>query len=469
MAEPTPNRPLADLARFALVPLLLLGGILAGLIASGVIPLVSSPARDGVIDALILGSVGVVITGIDDVELVSENGRVTVAIAAGSVSSPVLLRYQELDPSGNIILARGYPSTGRFFELSAQPEVAADGPVTFLPMLAIIVAIGSVDLVLAGNDYSRFALQHYLEQQGTWDVLETIANPSNSTVTAHVSSLSRFALTIGPAAIGDVVLTPARLEAAPPEAKTPPPSPNLLPVLSPASPPATASLPVLPPATALPTPTPVPSPTPAATVAGGPAAVPGSALTPIPTPTPISTRTPTRTPTLTPISTPTLRPTAAPTLTPTLTPKPTVVPTPTPTPTPIPTAVPTPTPTPTPTLRRPQHQRRYTNGGTYADAYTNADPNAYTNGGTYADADIHADIHADSDGCAYSRSYANAHTRSWRPHSFPVRPNREFRDHDHGSGWAQSGESHKWSSLRLGSLVVRERCSGLCLWPGWQS
>ena len=111
----------------------------------------------------------------------------------------------------------------------------------------------------------------------------------------------------------------------------------------------------------------------------------------------------------------------------------------------------------------------YTNGGTYADAYTNADPNAYTNGGTYADADIHADIHADSDGCAYSRSYANAHTRSWRPHSFPVRPNREFRDHDHGSGWAQSGESHKWSSLRLGSLVVRERCSGLCLWPGWQS
>ncbi|MDA1127646.1 MAG: hypothetical protein O2913_02970 [Chloroflexi bacterium] len=129
MAEPTPRYPLADLAIYALLPLLVLGGILAGLIASGVIPLISSSDRGGVVGALFLGPVGVLITGSDDVELVSGEGRVRVAISSGSVTSPVLLSYQELDTTENIILGKGYPSTGRFFELSAQPQIANDGPV----------------------------------------------------------------------------------------------------------------------------------------------------------------------------------------------------------------------------------------------------------------------------------------------------------------------------------------------------
>ena len=141
MAEPTPRQPLADLAKYALLPLLVLGGIFAGLIGSGVIPLVSSPDRSGVVDALFLGSVGVLITGNDDVELVSEDGRVTVAIAAGSVTSPVLLRYQALNQTGNAVLGKGYPAIGRYFELSVRPEKATDGPVRFQPMLSTTIRV----------------------------------------------------------------------------------------------------------------------------------------------------------------------------------------------------------------------------------------------------------------------------------------------------------------------------------------
>ncbi len=195
---PTPTRwgMKSDLAIYALLPLL--GGLLAGLIASGVLPLVSSPDRGGVVDALFLGPVGVVITGKDTVELRSEDGRVTVAIAAGSVPSPFVLSYQESGPSGTPRLPQGYLSTGRFFELSAQPENAADGPVRFQRMLSITIGIGPHDLTMAGNDYSRFALQHFLEEERSWDILETIPIPFNSTVVAHVNSLSRFALTVAP-------------------------------------------------------------------------------------------------------------------------------------------------------------------------------------------------------------------------------------------------------------------------------
>ena len=364
MAEPAPRQPLADLAIYALLPLLLLGGLLAGLIASGVIPLVSSPDRGGVVDALFLGSVGVVITGIDDVVLISADGRVTVAIAAGSVSSPVLLRYQELALSENTILAQGYPSTGRLFELSAQPEIASDGAVTFQPMLSITVAIGPGDLVLAGNDYSRFALQHYLEQERSWDVLDTTADPSNSTVVAHVDRLSRFALTIGPAADGGAALTPARPEAAPAEADTPTPSPIPVPEPRATIPLAAPPIPV-PTATALPTPTPVSSPTPAAT--------------PAPSPTPPPRSTPTTIPTSTPIPTPT----PAPTPIPTPTPAPTPIPTPTPAPTPIPTPTPTPTPIPTPTPT-PAHSHADTDADAHSHADTDADAHPFPEAGLHS-------------------------------------------------------------------------------------
>ena len=46
MAEPTSRNPLAELAVYALLPLLVLGGILAGLIASGVIGSAGSGGAD---------------------------------------------------------------------------------------------------------------------------------------------------------------------------------------------------------------------------------------------------------------------------------------------------------------------------------------------------------------------------------------------------------------------------------------
>ena len=301
--RPTPTRRgmKSDLVKLALLPLLMLGGLFAGLVVSGVLPLTLSPDKNGVLEALFLGPVGVVITGKDPVKLRSENGQVTIAIAAGSVSFPVLLSYQESDSSGTPSLPHGYLSTGRFFELSAQPERAADGPVKFQQMLSITVGIGPDDLALAGNDYSRFALQHFLEQEQSWDVLKTTADPANSTIVAWVDNLSRFALTVGPGADVDplagpqVAESPAPAVTAAPEqsaaissAATPIPVPTATALSAPITvPPVTAApeqsvvisptaspIPVAT-ATALPTPVsvPAPSPTPGLTATPGPAAI----------------------------------------------------------------------------------------------------------------------------------------------------------------------------------------------------
>ena len=106
MAELRSRRPLSEMVIYALLPLLVLGGVFAGLIAFGVVPLISSPDRDGVLDALFLGPVGVLITGNDSVELSSEDGRVAVTIPAGTISTPALLSYQEADLSGTGSLLR---------------------------------------------------------------------------------------------------------------------------------------------------------------------------------------------------------------------------------------------------------------------------------------------------------------------------------------------------------------------------
>jgi uncharacterized membrane protein YeaQ/YmgE (transglycosylase-associated protein family) len=79
------------LAIFAILPMALLGGLLAGLVASRVLSLKQSTNGKGAVEALILGLAGLLITGNDDVKLRSSNGLVTVAVPAGSVSSPVTL------------------------------------------------------------------------------------------------------------------------------------------------------------------------------------------------------------------------------------------------------------------------------------------------------------------------------------------------------------------------------------------
>ncbi|NQW23116.1 MAG: hypothetical protein HQ475_06700, partial [SAR202 cluster bacterium] len=268
MAEPSSRWPfrneqsgtVVDLAVYALLPLVLLGILLAGLIASGVLPL--TPSRDGgaVLEAFFLGPVGVVITGKDATELRSQDGRVTVAIPAGFVTTPVLLRYRETGVSGTRPLPQNYLSAGWFFNLSAQPVKAGNGPVKFQQKLSIAIDIGPEDLAMAENDYSRFAIQHLHDGEPAWVVLETIADPFAATVTAKVDSLSRFALTIGPAA--NEPPTPSQLaQVLPVATKTPPPAPTLIPTPAPTpAPPAAphpqAPLTPMPVATAPPVPTP---------------------------------------------------------------------------------------------------------------------------------------------------------------------------------------------------------------------
>lgn len=91
-SNPTPKvSTMSDLAIFAILPLALLGGLLAGLVASRVLSLKPLTNGKGDVEALLLGLVEVLITGNDDVKLRSSNGLVTVAVPAGSVSSPVTL------------------------------------------------------------------------------------------------------------------------------------------------------------------------------------------------------------------------------------------------------------------------------------------------------------------------------------------------------------------------------------------
>ena len=189
---------MGNLAIFAVLLLILLGTLLAGLIAFGVLSLKPSTDGDGVLNALLLGPVGVVVTGNDDVELRSVDSLLTVVVPAGSVTSPITLVYRESGLSEAPGLPLGFISTGRFFELSAQSIDTAAGPVKFQQMISMTMVIGPNELALAGNDYSRFFIQHYLNETMSWDVLPTTADLRASTVMAQVGSLSRFALTVGP-------------------------------------------------------------------------------------------------------------------------------------------------------------------------------------------------------------------------------------------------------------------------------
>lgn len=79
-----------NLVIFAILPLILLGGLLTGPVASGVLTLNPSSDNGRVLDALLLGSVGVVVTSKDEIELKTADGFVTVAILPGSVGSKIV-------------------------------------------------------------------------------------------------------------------------------------------------------------------------------------------------------------------------------------------------------------------------------------------------------------------------------------------------------------------------------------------
>ena len=290
------------------------------MLASGVIPWGSAPDQTSATHTQFLDPPGVVVSGNIDEELRTKDGSLTVAVAAGSIPFPVLLSYRESGMTGSTGLPQGYLATARIFDLLASPVGSADGPVRFQPMLAIGVGIGPEERALAEDDYSRFALLHYLQGERSWEALETVADPSASRVVAFTTSLSRFVLAVRPAA----------------NAATPTSRP--LPTAANPAEPTLAVDPTTNPTATLPTPlvavTTV-NPTPTNTALPTPTSVPTPITTPIARPLAIPT--PTSTPTAIPTPTPTVIPTPTPTVVPTPTPTPTVVPTPTPTPTAVPT------------------------------------------------------------------------------------------------------------------------------------
>ena len=84
-----------EIAAYAALPLLVVGGIVAGLIASGVLPGGPSGGTNGLRSALLLGPVGVVVTRSGSARLVSPDGAVSVSVEEGSVSTPIRLRYRQ--------------------------------------------------------------------------------------------------------------------------------------------------------------------------------------------------------------------------------------------------------------------------------------------------------------------------------------------------------------------------------------
>ena len=100
-----------DLAIFAILPIVLLGGSLAGLVASGVLSKTSTDGK-GDVEALLLCPERVLITGKDDVKLWSSNGLVTVVVPAGSVFSPITSNYHEAGFFGMPVMLQGFTGLG---------------------------------------------------------------------------------------------------------------------------------------------------------------------------------------------------------------------------------------------------------------------------------------------------------------------------------------------------------------------
>ena len=132
-----------DLAIFVTLPMVPLGGLLAGLVASGVLSLELSTDGKGANEALLSCPAGALITGKNDVKLRSSNGLVTVGGPADSVSSPITLNYHEAGFSDMPEIPLSFTGAGG---LSVTSLDARGDPVDLKQMWSIIVAIGPDEL-----------------------------------------------------------------------------------------------------------------------------------------------------------------------------------------------------------------------------------------------------------------------------------------------------------------------------------
>ena len=133
--------------------------------------------RGNTVTALLLGPAGVLITGKDSVEVQSPNRRVKVSVPADSFNEPIILEFQELGKIGSPGLPEDYLSAGRMFDLSARVVDTQESSIVFRPMLTISLDIGPAELAVAGDDFSRFFIQHQHGQTHVWDVLTSTADP----------------------------------------------------------------------------------------------------------------------------------------------------------------------------------------------------------------------------------------------------------------------------------------------------
>ena len=101
-----------DMAIFAILPMVLIGGLPAGLLASGVLSLKPLTDGKGAVEVLLLGPPGDLITGKHDVKLRSSNGLVTVVVPAGSVFSPITSIYHEDGFSDMPEMSRSFTGAG---------------------------------------------------------------------------------------------------------------------------------------------------------------------------------------------------------------------------------------------------------------------------------------------------------------------------------------------------------------------
>ena len=101
-----------DLVIFAILPMVFLGGLLAGLVASGVLSLKPLTDGKGAVEVLLLGPAGDLITGKHDVKLRSSNGLVTVVVPPGSVFSPITSNYHEDGFSDMPEMSRSFTGAG---------------------------------------------------------------------------------------------------------------------------------------------------------------------------------------------------------------------------------------------------------------------------------------------------------------------------------------------------------------------
>ena len=131
----------------------------------------------------------------DPASSMSADGLLSIRVEAGSVAGPVRIQYQRIE-GPNPPPPTGFRFASPVYEITAswQDESAA---ASFDKPVSITFRIGESDLDSAEADSSRFVVQKYQRPAQPWNALATDIDVDNRSVTARVSTLSLFALTIG--------------------------------------------------------------------------------------------------------------------------------------------------------------------------------------------------------------------------------------------------------------------------------